>query len=133
MNLRDTLSSIINEELPTLKFKYTRAQHDPKPRVKALDLEYPGRKGQKTFGKRKDLLGWNLNYFKNSRYAAKAIDQIDKVANEQGLDKKQKYEKVKELFPEQSKYLRRYMKNHIENLKQKKGWLWRKTKYDDIK
>lgn len=132
MKLKEIISSIINEDLPTLKFHYSNYNNDPRPRVKALDLDYPGRKGQKTYGKRKDILGWNLNYFKNSRYAARAIDDIDSFAKLLGADKKEKYERIKKLFPEQAKYLRRYMKKHVKGLKMKKGWFWKSADYNDI-
>ncbi|MFO7772761.1 MAG: hypothetical protein R6V59_02280, partial [Dehalococcoidia bacterium] len=59
------LREVLDEGLQYVKFKYDNYKNDPRPRVKVLDFEYPGRPEQKTYGQRDDLLGWNLNYFKN--------------------------------------------------------------------
>lgn len=122
----------LNEALELIKFNYANYKHDKRPRVKVLDLEYPGRPGQKTYGQRKDLLGWNINYFKNKRYARKAIDEIDSFARLLGAHDKEKYERIKYFFPEQAKFIRRYQRKHISGLKRKHYGLWRKTTYNDL-
>lgn len=123
----------INEDLQLIKFSYNgKNSHDPKPRVKVLDFEYPGIKGQKTYGKRKDLLGWNTNNYKNKKYAEKAIDDIDSFARLLSADKKEKYERIKHFFPEQAALLRRYIRDNITNLKTKKRIFWKKTNFTDL-
>jgi len=123
----------LNEALQLIKFSYANAKHDKHPRVKALDYEYPGRSGQKTYGQRKDLLGWNINYFSNKRYARKAIDDIDSFARLLGAHGKEKYERTKYFFPEQAKFLRRYMRKHVKGIKRKtRIGLWRKTDFNEL-
>ena len=122
----------LNEALNLVKFHYSNYKHDKRPRVKVLDYEYPGIPGQSTYGHRRDLLGWNINYFSNKRYAKKAIDEIDSFARLWNADRKEKYERIKAFFPEQAKFIRRYMRKHIKGLKKKKGLLWRKTDYSEL-
>jgi hypothetical protein len=123
----------ITEALQTVKFRYMSARHDPVPEVKVLDTEYPGAEGQKTYGQRQDILGWNLNYFENKKEAKKTIDEIDDFAKILGADKKQKYERIKMLFPEQASYLRRYIKDNCKGVKIKEEGLWRPADWDEIK
>jgi len=125
--------SSLNENLAYVKFKYDNYKNDKVPRVKVLDTDYPGIKGQKTYGSRKDMLGWNLNYFNNKRYAKRAIDDIESFAKLLSANKDEVYKRIKYFFPEQAKFIRRYMKKHIRGLKQKKGILWRNTTYPNIK
>ncbi|MFW6226037.1 MAG: hypothetical protein ACOC3V_03690, partial [bacterium] len=106
---------------------------DPTPKVKVLDYEYPGQKGQKTYGQRKDLLGFNINYFKNKKYARKAIDEIDGFARMLSANKQERYKRLKYFYPEVVEFIRRYNKEHVKNLKRKKGLFWRKTDYDQLK
>jgi hypothetical protein len=127
----------LEEALELIKFSYSNHSKDTaaskRPRVKVLDYSYPGRKGQKTYGKRSDLLGWNLNYFSNKRYARRAIDEIDSFARLLGAHNEEKYSRVKYFFPEQAKFLRRYMKKHVSSLKRRTIFgLWRKTNYSDL-
>jgi len=122
----------LNEDLALVKFKYTNYKHDPKPKVKVLDFEYPGQKHQKTYGQRKDLLGFNLHYFKNPKYAEKAIDEIDGFARMLSANKKEKYKRLKYFYPEVVKFIRRYNRDHIDNIKHKKRIFWKKTNYDDL-
>ncbi len=126
-------NDLLNESLDYVKFKYDNYHNDKVPRVKVIDTEYPGRKGQKTYGQRKDLLGWNINYVKNKRYAKRAIDDIESFAKLLSADKDEVYKRIKYFFPEQAKFIRRYMRKHIKGLKHKKGMLWRKTTYPEIK
>lgn len=123
----------LKEGLELIKFHYIgKNSHDPIPRVKVLDLEYPGIKGQKTYGKRKDLLGWNLSYYSNPKEAEKAIDDITSFASLLGSDNKDKYSRIKDFYPEQAKHLRRYMRDGIKGLKRKDSGLWKKTTYDEL-
>jgi hypothetical protein len=123
----------INEALQAVKFRYTNSKHDPVPEVKVLDTEYLGRPEQKTYGKRKDVLGWNLNYFENKEDARLAIDEIDSFARLLAADKKEKYNRVKTFFPEQAQYLRRYIKEKCKGVKIKHEGLWRNTDWEIIK
>tara|TARA_Y100000310_G_scaffold345026_1_gene461262 strand:+ start:4584 stop:4982 length:399 start_codon:yes stop_codon:yes gene_type:complete len=122
----------INEALQLIKFHYSNYKHNKRPRVKVLDYEYPGIKGQKTYGKRNDLLGWNINYFKNKKYARKAVDEIDSFARMLGAENEEKYKRIKYFFPEQAKFIRRYMRKHIKGLKRKDKWRWKNTDYSEL-
>ena len=127
----------LKESLELVKFSYANNSKDTpaskRPRVAVLDFEYPGRPGQKTYGQRKDLLGWNLSYYSNKRYAKRAVNEIDSFARLLGADNKEKYSRISYFFPEQAKLLRRYQRKHIKGLK-RKNWigLWRKTGYTDL-
>jgi len=123
----------INEALQAVKFRYTNSKHDPVPVVKVLDTEYEGKKGQKTYGQRKDVLGWNLNYFTDEKEASLAIDEIDSFARLLAADKKEKYNRVKTFFPEQAQYLRRYIKEKCKGVKIKHEGLWKQTDWEEIK
>lgn len=123
----------LNEALQYVKFHYDNYKHDKRPRVKVLDFMYPGQPHQKTYGKRNDLLGWNINYFSNKRYARRAVDEIDSFARLLSANNKEKYNRIKYFYPEQSKFIRRYMKKHIKYIKRKKGILWRKTAMPALK
>ena len=127
----------LNEALELIKFSYSNHSKDTaaskRPRVKVLDYSYPGQPHQKTYGQRKDLLGWNINYFSNKRYARRAIDEIISFSKLLGAENKEKYSRVKYFFPEQAKFLRRYMRKRISNLKRRSAiGLWRKTDYTDL-
>lgn len=126
------LKDAINEDLNLVKFKYSNTDNDPTPKVKVLDFEYPGQKGQKTYGKRKDLLGFNLNYFKNKKYASKAIDEIDGFARLLSANKQEKWKRLKYFYPEVTQFVRRYQKQYINNLKHKKKFIWRNTNYNKL-
>lgn len=123
----------LNEALELVKFHYSNYKNDKRPRVKVLDYEYPGQPHQKTYGQRKDLLGWNINYFSNKRYARRAIDEIDSFARLLGAHNQEKYTRIKYFFPEQAKFLRRYMRKHIKEPK-RRNWigLWRKTDFSEL-
>ncbi len=109
------ISKKITESLETVSFGYSNYKNDPNPTVKVLDFDYPGQTWQKNYGKRSDILGWNLNYFINRDYAEKAIDDIDSFARLlSGNNKLEKYERIKNLFPEQAEFIRRYNKAFID-------------------
>jgi hypothetical protein len=128
----------LNEALELVKFYYkNHSKNTPeskRPRVKVLDYKYPGRPGQKTYGQREDLLGWNVSYFTNSKYASRAVDEIDSFARLLGANRNdEKYSRIKYFFPEQAKFLRRYMRKHIDGLRRKsENGLWKKTNYDEL-
>lgn len=122
----------LNEGLTYIKFKYNNYKQDPVPRVKVLDYKYPGQPDQSTYGQRDDLLGWNLNYFKNKKYAKRAIDDIADFASLLSANKLEMYRRVKAFFPEQAKLMRRYQRAYIKGLKQKKGILWRRADINDL-
>jgi hypothetical protein len=130
MKLKDVLE--LYEDLQLVKFKYSNYKNDPNPKVKVLDYEYPGIKGQKTYGTRKDLLGFNINYFKNPKYAKRAIDEIDGFARMLSADKKEKYSRLKYFYPEVTKFVRRYNREHISNLKRKGFIFYKKADYDTL-
>lgn len=127
----------LEEALELIKFSYSNHSKDTaaskRPRVKVLDYNYPGRPGQKTYGKRKDLLGWNISYIKNKRYARRAIDEIISFSKLLGADNKERYSRVRYFFPEQAKLLRRYQRKHVKNLKRKNIiGLWQKTNFSEL-
>lgn len=131
MKLKELLSDL-NEGLLYVKFKYDNFKQDPRPRVKVLDFEYPGQEDQKTYGQRKDLLGWNINYFSNKKQAKEAIDDIADFARLLAANKLEMYKRIRDLFPEQAKYLRRYNRNFVQGIKERKGILWRRADINDL-
>lgn len=122
----------LTEELQYIKFAYKNYKNDKRPKVKVLDYKYKGIPGQKTYGERDDLLGWNLNYIKNKKMAIKAIDDIDSFARALSANKEEKYRRIKYFFPEQAKLIRRYMRDHIKGMKVKDGILWKKADYNSL-
>lgn len=127
----------LRESLELIKFSYANHSKESadskRPRVKVLDYEYKGQPHQKTYGQRKDLLGWNISYYKNKRYARKALDEIDSFARLLGAENKEKYFRISYFFPEQAELLRRYNRKHIYNLKRRNAiGLWSKTNYTDL-
>ncbi len=132
MKFHNIIDSKLYEDLQLIKFKYDNFKQDPTPKVKVLDYEYPGIVGQKTYGTRKDLLGFNINYFKNPQYAKRAIDEIDGFARMLSADNKEKYSRLKYFYPEVVKHLRRYNREHIKNLKSKGIIFYKNTDYDTL-
>lgn len=124
------------EDVAYLKFKYANYHNDKTPHVKVLDFEYPGRPGQKTYGQRKDVLGWNIDYVEGGRAAKKeaikAIDDIVDFTDLLGGEKLEKYRRVVTMFPQVAEHLRRYMKQHISNVKHKPGRVWRKSELGNL-
>jgi len=78
------------------------------------------------------MLGFNLNYFKNKRYANRAIDEIDGFARLLSANQKEKYKRLKYFYPEVLKFIRRYNRQHVSNLKRKGRILYKSTTYDDL-
>lgn len=132
MKLKYIIENKLYEDLQLVKFKYANFKQDPNPRVKVLDFEYPGRKHQKNYGERKDLLGFNLNYFKNKKYASKSIDEIDSFARMLSADKKEKYQRLAYFYPEVLKFIRRYNRQHISGMKGKEKVFYKKTNYSKL-
>lgn len=135
MKLKNYLKEVdlINEELQYIKFSYKSVNsNDPKPKVVVLDFVYPGKKGQKTYGQREDLLGFNLNYSKDKKYAKKAIDEIDTFARLLGAGKKEKWDRVSDFFPDVKEFVRRYKRENMKNIRRKDGWFWKKANFDDL-
>lgn len=122
----------VNEALAYVKFKYDNYKEDPKPRVKVLDFKYPGQEGQKTYGQRDDVLGWNLNYYTNKKEAKRAIDDIADFASLLAANKLEMYRRIRAFFPEQAKLIRRYNRDYIKGAKEKRGILWRRADLDDL-
>ena len=118
------LNELLNEELPLIQFKYTNTKNDKYPKVKVLDFNYKGIKGQKTYGQRHDVLGFNHNYFRDKKKDGQAIDDIHSFAELLKADNKEKYKRIKDFYPDALKYIRRYKKSNIKELKMKKGALW---------
>jgi len=126
-------SKQLEEGLQYIKFSYNGKNATIKrPRVKLLDPYYPGRPGQKTYGLREDLLGWSLSHVLNRRAASRAIDEITDFARILSADSQEAYKRIKYFYPEQSKFIRRYIRDHISNLKQKDGMLWKKISLNEL-
>jgi hypothetical protein len=125
------LEELLNEDLPLIKFKYENSKHNKVPRVKVLDFHYKGAEGQKSFGKSDDLLGFNTNYFKDKKKGKDAIDDIDSFARLLKADNKEKYQRIKDFYPDAIPYIRRYKKEHIKKLRLKKGFLWHPANWED--
>ena len=120
-------TSTLLEDLPVVKFYYKDHKNDKYPEVIAFDTAYKGRKGQKTYGEREDILGWNLNYYSNKKEAIESINDINDFASLLTNDKEEKYKRIKNFFSPQAKLLRRYKKNSIRFLRVKdKDGLWKK-------
>jgi len=95
--------------------------------VIVLDAEYPGRVGEKNYGKRLDVLGLNLKYAPSHerKRMQKALSEIDLFSDFLGADKKEKYLRLKTFAPEYIlPYIRRYKKDKMKNVKLKRGWFY---------
>lgn len=132
MKLKQIIKEKLYENLQLVKFKYANFKNDPTPKVKVLDFEYLGKAGQKNYGKRKDLLGFNINYFKNPNYAKQSIDKIDNFARMLSADKNEKYKRLIYFYPEVLKHIRRYNREHIKKLKTKGLIFYKNTDYETL-
>jgi hypothetical protein len=129
MKLEDVITLL--EELPTAKFYYKEYKHDKIPEVLVFDTKYKGRKGQKSYGEREDVLGWNLNYYKNRKEAEDTIKDIDDFASLFSKNKEEKYRRIKYFFKPQSDLLRRYKKEAMKFIRIKdKDGLWKKKELE---
>ena len=127
------IKKVLKEELNLVNFYYSNHHHDRFPRVMILDYKYPGKEGQKSYGTRDDLLGWNINYYSNKEDAKKIINDIDTFARMVSNNNEEKYKRIKYFFPEQAELLRRYNKEHVKMLRVKEdNGLWKRTNYDEL-
>ena len=115
----------LNEELELIKFRYP-SRHCKKPRVLVLDANYPGRKGEKHYGERLDVLGVNIMYAHPSdrKRIQKALSEIDLFSDFLGADKLERYRRIREFYPEALPYIRRYKKEKMKNMRLKRGWFY---------
>lgn len=116
----------LNEELELIKFRYP-SRHCKKPRVLVLDANYPGRKGEKHYGERLDVLGVNIMYAHPSdrKRIQKALSEIDLFSDFLGADKLERYRRLKDFAPEDLlPYIRRYKKHNMKNVKLKRGMFY---------
>lgn len=123
------MNFLMREDLNLAKFMYSNYKHDKHPQVMILDYNYT-KDGEKN--NRKDVLGWNVNYYDNKKEAIDTINDIDSFARMLSANKQEKYKRMSYFFPEQSKLIRRYNKEHIKGIRQKDGWFWKKTSLDTL-
>lgn len=128
----------LTEELELVKFRYP-SKHCKKPRVLVLDANYPGRKNEKHYGERLDVLGVNIMYAPHSerKRIQKALSEIDLFSDFLGADKKERYSRLKSFAPEYLlPYIRRYKKENMRNVRMKRGFFYRPysftNKTDDL-
>lgn len=116
----------LTEELELIKFRYP-SKHCKRPKVIVIDAEYPGRIGEKNYGKRLDVLGLNLKYAPSHdrKRMQKALSEIDLFSSFLGADKKEKYLRLKTFAPDfVLPYIRRYKKTNMKNVKIKRGFFY---------
>lgn len=127
----------LTEELELVKFRYP-SKHCKKPRVLVLDANYPGRKGEKHYGERLDVLGVNIMYAHPSdrKRIQKALSEIDLFSDFLGADKLERYRRIRDFYPEVLPLIRRYKKYNMKNTKLKRGMFYRPysftNKTDDL-
>ena len=107
------------EELDIIKFYYKGWNGDKYPEVIVFDDKYPGKRGEKSYGEREDVLGWNLNYYGNKEEAIESINDINDFASLLSDNKEDRYKRVKKLFKDQAKLIRRYKKSGIKFMRKK--------------
>lgn len=137
MKLNEGLELIKNltEGLQYIKFRYNGKNRTIKhPKVKLLDPFYKGQKGQKSYGKRtNDLLGWSISHVKNKKYALRATDDITDFAGLFTNDTEEVYKRIKYFYPQQSTFIRRYIRRHIKGLKEKSPiGLWKRIDFSQL-
>ena len=123
------------EALQYIKFRYNGKDRTIKhPKVKLLDPYYKGQKHQKTYGKRNDdLLGWSISHVKNKKYAIKAVDDITGFASLFTRNTEEVYKRVKHFYPQQARFLRRFIRKHMKGLKEKTPiGLWKKINFGQL-
>ena len=74
-----------------------------------------------------DILGYNINYFKNKKIDEKKIKEIYNLAEKAKKEKLDIYKEIKEKYPASLRYIRHYKKSAIKNFKEKKGLLFFKV------
>ena len=70
-----------------------------------------------------------INY--NQYYHIDDIVLSSFCPNTNKVDKKEKYQRIKDFYPDALPYIRRYKKKHIKKLKLKKGKLWEPADWTD--
>ena len=124
------LNELLYEDLPLIKFEYHGKNSTiKKPRVIVLDYEYKGKEGTKNYGKRNDVLAWCLNHAKDPKYTKARIQDICKDFDFVNSDKQEIYDAVSVLYPESVFLIRRYIKDGMKKIKEKKGNSWIRRKY----
>lgn len=113
------------ERMPLIKFNYKKPNNCKTPLVKVLDPNYLGKKDQTTYGKRKDVLGFNVKYTVERRKEIKKLDELAEFAEMAGLDNRETYYRIKEFNPNIIKHIRRYNKKKMSKPKIKEGFFWK--------
>ena len=118
MNLKES------KGLPLIKFDYDKPNNCKTPLVKVLDFDYKGQLGQKSYGNRSDILGFNMKNVASVKKQSKELDDLAAFSEFSGLNKKELYDRIKEFDPEIIKSIRRYNKNKIKHPKKKGTLFW---------
>lgn len=123
------LEELLDEDLPLIKFEYHGKNSTvKKPKVLVLDFNYKGRKGSKNYGKREDVLGWSLKHSSDPKFSENKIKEIckdfDFINN-----KEEMYDTVSALYPDSIFFIRRYIKDGMKKIKEKKGKSWIRRKH----
>lgn len=123
------LEELLYEDLPLIKFEYHGKNSTvKKPKILVLDFNYKGKEGTKNYGKRNDVLGWSLSHSKDPKASAEKINDIckdfDLINNKEDI-----YSAVSVLYPDSVFLLRRYIKDGMKKIKEKKGKSWIRRKY----
>jgi hypothetical protein len=100
---------MLNEALKRVRFSYSNYKTDPQPEVKVLDFKY---------GKDKDILGYNINYYSNKEDAAEGFDAIDDFARLINSDDKERYNRIRDFFDKSNISIRRYKRKHISDVEE---------------
>jgi len=117
----------LNEALDIIKFRYDKpTAHTKNPKVIILDNDYPGRVGEKNYGKTHDILGVKINDF-SGRSRKELQDRIEKVYS-QDIDKLDKYLQLSLEVKEAIPYIRRYKKKNIKHARRKGKWFYHEIK-----
>lgn len=111
--------------LPLIKFNYEKPNHCKTPLVKVLDYDYKGQLQQKSYGERKDILGFNIKKDKDRKKHSKELDDLYAFSEYSGFNKKELYNRIKEFDPDIIKFIRRYNKSKIKKPKIKGTIFWR--------
>ena len=96
-------------------------------RILILDDNYRFNGRGKEVPNQHDILGYNINYFKNKKIDEKKIKEIYNLAEKAKKEKLDIYKEIKEKYPASLRYIRHYKKSAIKNFKEKKGLLFFKA------
>lgn len=130
--IQENFNDCILEDLAYAKFKYLNWHHDKYPHIVVLDNDYiyDGRGNIKKG--RHDVLGYNLHYSKDKKRDMTAINDIVSFAHLLKKNKKDVYQRIKDMYPEQAKLIRTYKPDMIVKLKKKDGFFWKKCSVSDL-